>query len=261
MDTYQKMAELQRNWTPPPELAGFGSREVQLSRAGIAIAVLAGALILGGLGAGIGLERVSSRQSAQQALLNEQGKEAEGTVTRLWRARDKEKRPMVAYQYQAAGATYAGSAKAPLRIWKTLAVGSPLAVRFLPSDPALNHPIGWAASTLPLWLPFLAGALLAALGGFLVFGLRRQMALLSEGRPAPAVVTRYSNAQHGQKNIHYEFPLLGGSMAKGHSGPRRTLPAIGATLCVIYDRDNPRRNATYPMQMVRLVNAEKWLKK
>jgi len=262
MDRYQEMAELQRTWTPPPELVRY-EREVQLSPQGVAIAVLAGIMILGGVAAGIALETAGNRQSEEQSLLREQGKDAEATVTRLWRARDKERRPMVAYQFETEGRTYRRSVTAPLAVWKKLAAGSPLAVRFLPSDPARNHPRDWAESTMPLWLSLLVGAMLIAVGAFLVLMLRRQLALLSEGRPAPAVVTRYSYAQHGQKNLHYEFPLMSGSVAKGRSGPKSTrrLPAIGATICVIYDRENPRRNAPYPLEMARLANAGAWQRK
>jgi hypothetical protein len=233
MDRYQEMEELQRTWTPPPELSGSGPREVQLSGRGIAVAVLAAILILGGVATGIALERVGILQSDEQNLLSEQGRDVEASVTRLWRASDKERRPMVAYQFEADGRTYRRSVRAPLSIWKKLAVGSQLAVRFLPSNPAQNHPRDWAESTMPLWVPFLVGFMLAAFGAGLVFILRRQLALLSEGRPAPAVVTRYSYAQHGQKNIHYEFPLPSGELAKGKRGPTRRLPAIGATLCVL----------------------------
>lgn len=254
MDRYQEMAELQRTWTPPPELMGSGPREVRLSGQGIGVAVLAGCLILGGVGAAISLERVANQQSDEQNLLSEQGKDSEATVTRVWRTRDKESRPMVAYQFEAEGRAYHRSVRAPLAVWKKLAAGSPLAVRFLPSDPARSHPREWAESTIPLWLSLLIGSILAAIGAGLVFVLRRQLALLSEGRPAPAVVTRYSYAQHGQKNIHYEFPLLSGGLAKGKRGPTRRLPAIGATLCVIYDRENPRRNAPYPLEMAKLAN-------
>jgi hypothetical protein len=73
-------------------------------------------------------------------------------------------------------------------------------------------------------------------------------------------VRRYSYAHHGQKNIHYEFPLLSGGIAKGKSGPTRRLPAIGATLCVIYDRENPSRNAPYPLEMAKLANVGNRLK-
>src|ERR1022692_690492 len=130
MDRYQEMSELQRTWTPPPELLGSGPREVQLSRAGVAVAVLAGLLVLGGIGAGVALERVGARQSDEQKLLREQGNDVESSVTRLWHAGDKEHSPMVAYGFEADGRTYRKSVKAPLSVWKKLAPGSPLAVRF-----------------------------------------------------------------------------------------------------------------------------------
>ncbi|HEV3197511.1 MAG TPA: DUF3592 domain-containing protein [Bryobacteraceae bacterium] len=257
MDRYQEMAELQRTWTPPPELIGYGSREVQLSRQGIAVAVLAGILILGGVAAGIILERVGIQQSDEQSLLREQGKDADATVTKLWRANDKERRPMVAYQFEVEGRMCRRSVSVPLRVWRSLAVGAPLAVHYVPSNPARNHPSDWEESTMPLWVPLLVGAMLAGIGAVLVLVLRRQLALLSEGRPAPAVITRYSSTEDGQKNVHYEFPLMGGGLAKGKSGPKskRRLPAIGATICVIYDRENPRRNAPYPLEMARLAKA------
>ena len=168
---------------------------------------------------------------------------------------------MVAYQFEAEGRTYRRSVGAPLKIWKSLFPGSPLTVRFLPSDPARNHPRDWPDSQTPLWVAILVGAGLVGTGVILVIVLRRQLALLRDGRPAPAVVTRHSWAQHGQKNFHYEFPLLGGSVEKGKRGPTRRPPAIGATLCVLYDPDNPRRNAPYPLEMATLVNAGSWQKK
>jgi hypothetical protein len=254
MDRFDEMAELQRKWTPPAELAGSGTREVRLSGRGIAAAVLAGLLILGGPVASIFLERLSGRQTAEQNQLSDEGKDVEARVTRLWRSADKESRPMVTYQFFTEGSMYRKSVKAPLRIWKGLMEGSPLVVRYWPPNPTRSHPRDWVETPMPLWLSLLIGSLLAGLGVWLVFTLRRQWSLLREGRPAPAVVTRYSYAQHGQKAIHYEFPLMGGSLEKGRSGPMRKLPAIGATLCVLYDRDNPRRNALYPLEMARLAD-------
>jgi hypothetical protein len=156
VDRYQEMAELQRTWTPPPELSGYGQREVQLSGRGISVAVLAGFLILGGVGAGIALEVFGIQQSDEQNLLREQGREVEGSVTRLWRASDKERRPMVAYQFQVDGRTYRRSVSAPLHTWRGLTAGSPLAVRFLPSDPsAITRATGRnrrCRSGCPSWL-------------------------------------------------------------------------------------------------------------
>jgi hypothetical protein len=57
---------------------------------------------------------------------------------------------------------------------------------------------------------------------------------------------------HG-KFLKYEFSLAGGGVEKGSGGSTRKPPAIGSTICILYDRDNPRRNAPYPFDMTRVV--------
>jgi hypothetical protein len=59
--------------------------------------------------------------------------------------------------------------------------------------------------------------------------------------------------QHGQKILKYEFPLMDGGVGKGRGGPTRKPPAIGSTITVVYDRDNPKRNAPYPFELARVV--------
>jgi len=54
--------------------------------------------------------------------------------------------------------------------------------------------------------------------------------------------------------IHYEFRLLNGIVAKGKSSASKA-PAGDAPLCVLYDPENPRRNARYPFSLVRLEGA------
>ena len=49
----------------------------------------------------------------------------------------------------------------------------------------------------------------------------------------------------------YEFQLLDGTNVKGRSDVRK-VPAEGTALCVLYLPDNPRRNALYPLSLVRL---------
>ena len=83
--------------------------------------------------------------------MHEQGREAEGRVTRHWRTGDKDSQPMLAYEFDCEGQVWQGSSSAPARVWRGLPVGSPIAVRFLPSDPARNHPRAWEPSVLPPW--------------------------------------------------------------------------------------------------------------
>jgi hypothetical protein len=129
-------------------------------------------------------------------------------------------------------------------------VDSGLPVRYLPSDPRLNHPIAWRANTVPLWLPYLAAAILGALSWLAAHSIRSQRKLLEEGRAAPALVTRHTKTKDG-KTIHYEFPLLSGAVRQGRSGPSKKPPAVGSVICVLYNPDRPRRNAAYPLSLVK----------
>ncbi len=82
------------------------------------------------------------------------------------------------------------------------------------------------------------------------WSLQRQRRLLTEGRPAPGIVTRLSRTKGGMQ-VYYDFLLLSGSVAKGSSGPVSKPPGIGQTVCVLYNPDNPRRNAIYPLCLVK----------
>ncbi len=88
--------------------------------------------------------------------------------------------------------------------------------------------------------------------------LRRQRYLLAYGRVAPARITshgRKMRTQHGSElgqQFFFEFPQLSGAMAKGKAGPSKKPPAIGTVIPVLYDPDNPRRNAPYPLSLYKI---------
>ena len=238
-------------WSPPPELLRSLPRPVAWKARGIALAVLAIALGAGAVAAGTGLSTVAGREARETRQLQDQGQNVEATITRVWRSRDKEKTPRVAYQFEFDGRTWQGESTAPRATWESLREGSPLTVRFVAANPLLNHPAGWHRSDMPMWLPYLLSASLA-IGALLpVFALRREKRLLAEGRAAAAVVTGYGRTKQG-KLVKYEFRAPDGAKISGRSGPVKTWPPLAATVCILYDPDNPRRNALYPLCLVRL---------
>lgn len=251
MDNRIRLLELQQTWVPPQGLERSRPRPVCLTAAGKALCLLAVLLLLGALAAGVALGMLAQRQAEQQRLLREQGLETQARITHLWRSRNDNRQPWVAYRFTVRGRCYERRTKAPLRVWRNLQMGSELPVRYLPSDPQLNHPAAWRAKTVPLWLPYLAAGVLGALGWIVTLSLRGQRRLLVEGRPAPAVVTRHTRSKDG-KTVHYEFPLLSGAIRQGRSGPTKKPPAVGSVICVLYAPDNPRRNAAYPLSLVKL---------
>jgi hypothetical protein len=253
MERYHELAELRRDWKPPVELTVSTPREVKLRGGGIAVAILAAGLFAGAIASAALLSRVASRQADESRALRETGIVIPATVTRHWRSGDKEAQRRIAYLFEYQGRMHEGSSKTPKAIWARLEVGSPIDIRIVPGRPEVNHPAEWQRDDMPAWVPPGIAALLVAVGMFLIWLIRRQIRLLSDGRPAPAVVVGHRRVQHGQQAIKYEFALLEGGMSKGSGHPSRKPLAVGSVITVVYDRDNPKRNSPYPMEMVRVV--------
>ena len=241
------------NWTPPDGLGYSSLRPVRLTGSGIALLVMAVAMLLGAVAAGIGLGTTAKRQAKEQRLLQEQGVNTDAQITRVWRGGDKNQQHLVSYRFTVEEREYAARKGVPPRIWQDLRAGSSLPVRFLPSDPKVNHPTGWDDTPMRPWVAYLVSGELVAIALVLAMLLRKQMRLLTEGRPAPGIVTGWRRTKNGTV-IRYDFTLLNGATAKGRGQSRRP-PAIGSPVCVLYDPENPRRNAPYPLCFVKLTKS------
>jgi hypothetical protein len=184
-----------------------------------------------------------------------EGRETDGVVTRLWLGGGKSNEHRVAYRFAVDGRDHSGHATIRSGYWKSLHTGSPMAVRYLPSEPAHNYPSANPPSPTPAWLPFLVGGMFSLAGVLMPLQVRRQRHLLEDGRPAPAVVTRLRKwrTQHGTQNVvYYQFALPDGSVCKGRSNVHGRSMAVDSVICILYDPDNPRRSAPYPLCSVKL---------
>ena len=248
MNRYEELAEIKKNWTPPPGLAGTGPRDVRLKAGGIVLAVLAAIFVIGGGVAWYFLSMKAQREAADAERLRAEGIPATATITRTWRSRDKDQKPMLSYEYEYNGRTYAREASAPKRIWDNLKEFTPIEIRLVPSKPENSHPSGWSRETMPLWLGSLIGVMFMLPGILFVVMIRRTMNLLSIGRAAPAIVTKLSRSKNGT-SMTYEFAGLSGGVLKGRGSPTRKPATVGSTICVVYDPDKPSRNTSYPTDL------------
>jgi hypothetical protein len=103
----------------------------------------------------------------------------------------------------------------------------------------------------------------AAAGLGLLFTIRRQRRLLSEGQAAIARVmkstTRRRGNGHGTHTVHrvvYEFQLRPGGVRTGRFETQKTAPPIGGEFVVLYDPDRPERSARYPLPLVKCMQPE-----
>jgi len=245
------MIERADHWTPPDSLGYSSLRPVRLTTKGKALIVIAVGFVIGAVAVGVLLERKVQREAAERTLLTDQGIVADAVVTRVWRGGDKNSEHRVTYRFEYGARTYSRSVGTPVRIWRTLAPGADLPVRFVPSRPAINHPVAWPQNGLPFWFPYFLAAMTTVPAFLLPIPVRYEARLLAEGRPAPGRVTGFKRDK--AIRVQYEFRLLNGAVAKGKVN-RSKPPVIGAPLCVLYDPENPRRNAIYPLSLVRLEN-------
>jgi hypothetical protein len=255
MNDDEMLHKAAEDWKPPVELLHSPPRESSLTAGGRALFVLAVSFFLGSLAAGAGLQALARRQAESASLLRERGVTIEAAVTRLWQAKGESRQYWVAYSFSAGGLVYRAQRKLPAAAWTRLGVGSRIGVVYVPSNPELNYPRGEVEKPIPAWLPYVISAALAVFGGLMLYAVRRERRLLEEGRAAPGVVTghRRISGTHGSRGteLRYVFAILGGSPGKGRGRPRRNPPAVGSTICVLYDPDHPSSNAPYPLLLVR----------
>jgi len=249
------MAERAKNWTPPDGLGYSSLRPVRLNGGGKVLVLLAAVLLLGGIVAGLWLDRISRRQGVETELLAEKGLQTQARIVRVWESGDTRRRGKsdsryrVTYTFDHAGGRYTRSSRVPYVNWQTLREGGTLSVRYLPTQPEISRPVEWEERPVQWWAGILTGGMLMMTGPLLVLPVRKQYLLLAEGRPAPGSIVELKAGDKGTLIVKYEFPLLSGAMAKGKTSLRK---APIEPLCVLYDPDNPRRNALYPMSLVRL---------
>jgi len=249
-------ADLLRSFKPPPELARSRPREVRLTANGRFLIAVAWLLAAAAIAAGLGLYVKAREDAVADATMNERGVVTGATIDRVWRGKGDGKPAYAAFHFDANGARVTGESRMQLSRWQSLRPGAVVPLRYLPDDPQTFVIDGARRNRLPMAVPYLVGSLLA-LGAFLcVAGVRRQRRLLMEGRAAPAVVTevRKHHSGHGASHrvMSYQFPLLGGGVATGKAHALNKSADVGATICVVYDPDVPRRSRPYPFSMVKV---------
>ena len=247
------MVEVPHSAVVPAQLTGSRPRDVVLTSGGRVLAVFAVLLLVTAIGAGLGMYGIARRQAVERQAIVEQGVMTNGSVARLWT--DDDNRRKVRYEFAVNGRVIFGEQSVSSERRRMLKVGSRLDVRYLPSNPEVNDLGGIPRSGMPMALPFVVAPAIAALGVFCLSRIHRQRRLLAEGRAAPAIVTGHAkhHSSHGgtDRTVTFSFPLLSGATASGTSGASRTPPALGSAITVVYDPDDPARNAVYPFSLVK----------
>jgi hypothetical protein len=195
------------------------------------------------------------RQAEHRAALRGDRSVTVGEITRTRKMKNSE---IVYYTFSVSGRSYTGEAELPWELRDDVERSNSLTVRYLPADPDVNHPAAWEWSFF--WLPlstdlvhlpefgkesewFPALPIFGPFGFVVLMGLRSERKLLAEGVPATGLVTECARGTRGGYRVKYEFRAEDGRVVQGRCGSERR--EIGATICVLYLRQDPRRNQPY----------------
>jgi len=243
-------------WREPPELQRYIPRPVELSTGGRVLQAIAGLLIAGALALGIGLEIRRDRDAARLAALERRGVTVGAEVIRSGRAGEDRRQCFVVYRYTVQGRIHRGRQM----LWRDggcpAAIGSLVRVRYLPDEPARSWMSGYEPrGGAPLLVVLGGPAVLTLIAWLLWYLLLSQRRLLETGRVAAARVVgvrKVHNKDSTTYKVEYEFQVLSGAWRRTVLSVPRKPPDSGTVGTLLYNPENDRRVALYPLSLVRV---------
>jgi len=246
-----RLREVQAEWRAPEELL-FRSTPRDVRYTGTARLVLT-LVALAGVAAVVFaafLVPAVLRDQQSLTLLEREGVQASGTITRQWTTRHKSNTDYhVAYTYEVDGRGYASEAEVSKASHARFGVGGAAGMRYLPSRPEFSRLD--ASVNSPPWIKlviFLPALLLLAVP----WRFARIKKLLTWGTPVGAVVTRNAPTKGGRA-IRYAFLDPSGQVVTASEIVKsRDAPAAGDVITIVCDPNKPRRAGRFPFTMVTL---------
>jgi hypothetical protein len=185
----------------------------------------------------------SVKQVHQRAALRSDGHEIVGVVTGLPTGRGTE---YVKYSFTFKGKNFSGETRIPRHAGIILHERDHILIRFLPSDPTINHPDAWEWSALMDLFPIGFQIFFALLVVAALIFLRRERRLAREGKAVPGVVTSCIRDDR-QFKVKYEFRTEEGMLMTGGSSCK-DFYETGTCIWILYLPQSPRRNGSYPLR-------------
>jgi hypothetical protein len=228
----------------PPELDGPTPRTARMTSTGtttLAYVAFLFALTLAGV---IWFGLRATHQLENRAALRQAGVETSGEITLLYHA-GKSNDLWVQYTFPVDGTFYTGKDMVPDRLSSAFHEHHFLEIRYLPGNPAVNHPAAWEETTSSAFTPLILPAIPLFVALLLLTPFRAQRQLLVEGTLASAIVTKCSRGRNCFQ-LMYEFHTKDGVAVSGSNQSENRLEP-GVKVRILYLPQNPRQNQTYPL--------------
>jgi hypothetical protein len=255
----QRRSELDSSGLPPALLKAT-PRHVRVNTSGGAMLVTAAALVVVGIWGGITLGRQAEIAEQHLGKFASERVVTAGDIIQLRKRGDGDDHRVTAhYRYLARGRELTGATTLRRDEHERYVVGSTIAVWYLSTEPEASWLDGYAPRPQASWpataVPLICGVSALAL----IQVVRRQSNLLAYGRPAMATVTKVEKKKSDKGTIwmvHYEWNTLSGATRTGkYQHGKKHVPAVGALIPILYDRDNSFRHSKYPMSFVTIRHA------
>ncbi len=241
----------------PPALLKATPRNVRVNASGGLMLATATVLVAIGIWGGIVFSGRAQNAERRLGLFASERIVTAGDVIRLQkRGDDDDDRITAHYRYSARGHELTGATTLRRAERERYTVGQPVAVWYLPSEPAQSWLDGYAPRPEASW-PATAVPIACGVTALVLIQLvRRQSNLLTYGRPAMATVTKVEKKTGDKETywlVHYEWTTLSGATRAGkYHHSKKHVPAVGGLISIVYDRDDSFRHAKYPMSFVRV---------
>ena len=179
----------------PSELSGPVPRRIRFSDSSRLLPFVLAALIGLTFIAGILYSVYAVGQVQRRSALRRNGVDAEAKITFLGRV--GKGGYVVRYTFTTVDGPVSDKAEVPSELVSSLEGSTTTTIRYLPSNPAINHPATWEWSLLSEW------PMIFVLIGFLTVGavpsamLHRQRNVLALGKPVPGVCRKMSRGGQG----------------------------------------------------------------
>jgi hypothetical protein len=233
----------------PHELTGPTPRTVRLAGNGLVFGILFASLLVLATVAIPSFCIHAVNQTHYRDALRSDGHDAIGVITKL-RFGGRASMPSVKYTFNAEGKTFTGRALLSSDDQVRLDKSGPIAIRFLPTDPTINHPAGWEWSVLMEMPPIAILMLFGTCGAIYMTVLWRERKLARRGKPTAGVV-----ANCVRKNrtywVEYRFSTEDGAQVGGR-GYYSTHREPNTGIWILYLPQNPSRNGPYPLPNYRV---------
>jgi hypothetical protein len=181
------------------------------------------------------------RQTQYREALRSNGRLAVGAVTRMTYHRGG--KDSASYAFSVRGATYTGKARLPRSSSLDLHQSDHILIRYLPSDPTINHPADWEWSAFMDLDSEVMFAFLMAVFAFPLSALQRIKKLAREGMPAEGVVKGCTRRDRVFR-VEYEFCTANGDHISGACNSKDSYQP-GKRIWILYLPQKPRRNYPY----------------